>query len=335
MDAYDPVWGGADHHGQGTSMAGLAVYGDLVDAFTQAGPVTIPHVLESVKILPPVGANSPDLYGHITVESIARAEVAAPLRQRVACMAVTTTDFRDRGQPSTWSATIDTLSSGADDDRRRLFVIAAGNTDPAFRHQYRNSNMTDGIHDPGQSWNALTVGAYTQKIGIDAAQYPGWQVIALADDLCPASCTSLIWQRPWPIKPDVVMEGGNMAIDPAAGQADYVDSLQLLSTHFQLLHRLLETTGDTSAATALASRFCIALQARYPNYWPETVRALVVHSAEWTTAMTQRFDDLHVKANMTRLLRFCGFGVPSLERAMWSASNSLTLIAQDSLQPFD
>lgn len=41
------------------------------------------------------------------------------------------------------------------------------------------------------------------------------------------------------------------------------------------------------------------------------------------------------KGDIATLIRRCGFGVPSLARALWSASNSLTLTAQDELQPFD
>ncbi len=37
----------------------------------------------------------------------------------------------------------------------------------------------------------------------------------------------------------------------------------------------------------------------------------------------------------TSLLRHCGYGVPDLERALWSARDSLTLIVQDTLQPFE
>ena len=45
-----------------------------------------------------------------------------------------------------------------------------------------------------------------------------------------------------------------MAIDPAAGNADHVDSLQLLSTFFRHTIKPFVITGDTSAATALATR---------------------------------------------------------------------------------
>lgn len=332
-----PDWNVADHHGHGTEMAGLALYGDLTEILGTTAPITLRHRLESVKILPPTGQNPAHLYGAITKEGVARAEIQAPERQRVISMAVTTTDFRDRGQPSEWSATIDSLTSGADDDQRRLVIISAGNTDPAERHQYPESNLTDGIHDPGQSWNALTVGAFTEKSQIDPATYPDWTPVAQQGDLSPSSTTSVIWQRPWPVKPDIVLEGGNMGLDPGTGRADYVDSLELLSTYYRPLEKLLITSRETSAATAQASRMAAILQAQYPDFWPETLRALLVHSANWTPAMQQRV----AAAGLSRrrateyLLRCYGFGVPHLQSLLWSAQNSLTLIAQESLQPYD
>jgi hypothetical protein len=338
MHAYDPTWNVTDHHGHGTEMAGLALYADLTDLLASADALELTHILESVKILPPEGDNPPKLYGKITAEGMARAEIEAPDRKRVFSMSVTTTDFRDRGQPSAWSAALDALSSGAEEEgeHRRLILVSAGNTDPNGRHLYPDSNQTDGIHDPGQSWNAVTVGAFTDKTTIDTDIFPDWNPVAPAGDLSPSSSTSLVFGRPWPIKPDVVLEGGNMAINPGTGLADYVDSLQLLSTNWQFTNRApLVVTGDTSAATAMAARVAAMLQAAYPHFWPETIRALLVHFAEWTDAMKQRFAPLNTRAATIRLLRYCGFGVPNLERAMWSARNSLTLIAQESIQPFD
>ena len=125
-----------------------------------------------------------------------------------------------------------------------------------------------------------------------------------------------------------------MAIDPAAGNADYVDSLQLLSTYFRHTIKPFVTTGDTSAATALATRMAAVLMAQYPDYWPETIRALMVHSAEWTEKMLERFNP-QKKKDYENLLRYAGYGVPDLNRALWSAENTVTLIAQDSLQPFE
>ena len=40
------------------------------------------------------------------------------------------------------------------------------------------------------------------------------------------------------------------------------------------------------------------------------------------------------KEDYLNLLRRCGFGVPNLDRALWSVANSLTMVVQESLHPF-
>ena len=42
-----------------------------------------------MKILPPTGANDPDLYGAITAQATSRPEIQAPFRRRVFSMAIT------------------------------------------------------------------------------------------------------------------------------------------------------------------------------------------------------------------------------------------------------
>lgn len=337
MHTYNPAWGTDDRYGHGTPMAGLAIYGDLTDTLASREPIRLSHCLESVKVTPdPAFHNDQNLYGAITRESIARAELN-PDRKRVFCMALTATDGRDHGRPSSWSATVDAIASGYEDDQRRLIIISGGNTDQTQRHLYPESNQTDPIHDPGQAWNALTIGAYTEKSVLDATQYPGWIPVAPFGDLSPASCTAMQWgKNGWPIKPEIVLEGGNMALSPVDGSADYIDDgLQLLTTGHQFaLGKKLVSFGDTSAATALASRLAAMLQAQYPEFWPETIRALLIHSAQWTEAMKSRFAPLSTQEEYRRILQYCGFGVPDEQALFWSAKDSLTLIAQDALQPF-
>lgn len=71
------------------------------------------------------------------------------------------------------------------------------------------------------------------------------------------------------------------------------------------------------------------------TYLPETVRALIVHSAEWTPAMQRHFQSATTQKAKRPLLRRYGYGVPNLVRALQSANNDLTLIVEDELQPFD
>lgn len=337
LHTYKPAWGVDDRQAHGTPMAGLAAYGDLVDVMARNGPVNLTHRLESVKLINPDDPHEKELYGAVTVESVNRVEIK-PDRRRAYCMAVTATDDRDRGRPSSWSAAVDDLTSGRADGVRRLMLVSAGNTDPASRRAYPDSNMTDGVHDPAQAWNALTIGGYTEKALIDQAKYPGWQALAAPGDLAPASCTSMTWKGKgrWPVKPDIVLEAGNMGRHPDHADPDYIDDrLQLLSTaHDFQTGRPLVSFGDTSGATAIAARLATMLWAKYPTLTPEAVRALMIHSAAWTPAMLARFTNAQGFVDYEGLLRCFGYGVPNIRDLLSSADNSLTLIAQGSITPF-
>lgn len=332
---FDPTWGVTDSDGHGTLMCGVAAYGNLQSCLESSQTVKLQHCLESVKILPPRGANDPQLYGHITAQGVSRAEIASSHRQRIACMAVTSADGQDRGRPSSWSAAIDQLTSGYEDDQRRLFIVAAGNVEPATWTTYPQGNLNSSIHDPGQSWNALTVGAYTEKVHLTDPDLADYTPIAAPGGLSPFSATSSTWdERRWPSKPDVVLEGGNLIQAPDGFPSEH-DDLRMLSTGHEPTRRQLGVHSMTSAATAQAAWMAAQIQVAYPNAWPETVRGLLVHSAQWTDEMKRQFLSTHNRTDYTRLLRICGYGVPDLDRAINCYRNSLTLIAQEELQPFE
>ena len=341
LHTVEPAWGTNDDDGHGTGMAGLALAGDLTELLEGSDPVRLEHRLESVKLLRRGGDNGADsrYHGYLTTEAVARPEINAPARRRVFGMAVTARDNRDRGRPSAWSATLDSLASDAEDDgaHRRLLIVSAGNVDDISAwSRYPASNDSDGVHDPAQAWNALTVGACTDLTRIDETDAGGYTPIAPAGGLSPFSTTSLVWQKQWPLKPDIVLEGGNAAKDTLS--ASSMSSLSLLTTHRSPAQRLFTTSSATSAAMALASRLAARIMAAYPELWPETVRALIVHSAEWTDTMKRQFlprTGSPSKTDYARLLRRCGFGVPDIERALWSVANSLTMVVQESLHPFE
>jgi hypothetical protein len=325
----------SDQEGHGTLMAGIALYEDLAGHLSSNAPVTLEHVIESVKILPGTGANDPELYGRITEEAAYRAEVAFPERERTFCMATSAPDYRDLGMPSSWSAALDALAAGVGDENRRLIVVAGGNVDQADWISYPDVNRSTGIHDPGQAWNALTVGAFTARTELDSQTYPDWSLLAAPGTLAPGSTTSLTWQSRWPLKPDVVLEGGNAAVNPGRTLVSAEDDLSLLSTHFRPLERLLAPMGDTSAAAAQAARMAAIIQARYQGIWPEAVRALLVHSARWTGGMLAEFPLAGSQSVRRDRLRTYGYGVPDVGRALWSLSNAVTLVVQGERQPFE
>ena len=326
-------WGTHDHHHHGTEMAGIALYYNLEDRLALSNPIIIQHQLESVKILPPEGNNNPQLYGYITKQAISLAEIGHPKRNRVIAMAVTAD--QGNGLPSSWSGALDNLASGVDDGIKRLIIVSAGTVFPDEHKNspYTKANELHAIEDPAQAWNVLTVGAYNEHIYFDEDFYQGYHPVAEPKQLSPYSSTSYTWDTKWPIKPDIVLSGGNILTDGINYTAEA--SLSLLTTSRNPLVNLFSTIDGTSSATAQAAWLSAQLMAEYPDLWPETIRALLVHSARWTSQMEEQFnEDNKKKSGRKKLLKFCGYGIPSLERAIQCKENSVNLIIQEEIKPF-
>lgn len=357
----DPAWGVNDHAGHGTEMAGLALYGDVGAAALSPNAIRLRHRLESVKLLPPSGFNRQHLWGALTATATSLVEIQNPTCRRSFEMAITArrdpldptpTNNIQLGQPTSWSAAVDALAAGLaidvtnegmvfldeDDQReRRLFLISAGNISRPWEDAFLDRADVEPIEDPGQAWNALTVGAYTESVTIDPseASFAGWTPLAPNGELSPHSRTSVPFYRQWPIKPDVVFEGGNVARSPTGTMFDTPNSLQSLTTKAPLRDaRLLTVTSATSAATSRAAHLAASILAEYPSLWAETVRGLIVHSAEWTRVMRSKLAAATSRKARVALHRRYGMGVPDLGRATRSATDALTLIAEDVVHPY-
>jgi hypothetical protein len=343
-------WEKDDQHesGHGTGMAGLTLHGDLTASLGDEGPRTLRHRLESVKVLPPDGfdASDPRSYGVLTQAAVALPEIEAPERSRVFCLALTNENVTG-ATPSSWSAAIDQaavgrmLGDGEDTDveeadrRKRLFIVSAGNTPPETDYTRLRAQDDFPIEDPAQAWNALTIGGYTDLIDIQDEGFEDWTAMAPVGTLSPHSRTSALWrQGVAPIKPELVMEAGNRAVNQTQTECLSMGSLSLLTTGSDVTGEPLVSFDATSAAAAQGARMGAQIQAQYPDYWPETIRAMMVHSARWTPAMLEELNATQSKRARYVMVRRFGYGVPSLERALASASNHVALFAQAEIQPF-
>ena len=350
LHAVKDEWGTRDNihyngdDGHGTEMAGIILYNNLQDALESGDPITVNHKIESVKILPNRGQNPRDLYGAYTQEAVLKAEIDNPDKKRIMCMAVTSKEELDNpdeaGKPTSWSAALDEITSGAneEDNPHRLFVVSAGNIHPSVFSEgvpYPDRNAIELVQNPGQSWNAITVGGYSDKVDIKENDLRGFFALAPRGALSPYSSTSASWKKSWPVKPEVLFNAGNVATNGS----DYLscNDLSLLTTNFEPQKKLYSTIWATSAATAQAAYFSARLLAEYPDIWPETIRALMIHSADWTNEMRHQFcpaeDDL-TKGQRRNLLRHCGYGIPNLDRAIQCANNSVNMIVQGEIQPY-
>jgi hypothetical protein len=343
------AWGSDDHDtmGHGTNMAGTVLYADLTYPLSDQRQISLDYHIESVKFLPPPGftSNDPASYGAITQAAVGLAEINSPDTRHVYCMAVTN-DFSGE-RPSSWSAALDQICAGvmpgdSSDQHgalpRRLFLVSAGNVPDASDPADVADLDEYPVLDPAQAWNSIAVGGFTDKV--DVALEDGlkdWVGLAAAGDHSPYSRISTDWNHSrTPIKPEIVFEAGNKAKNPTGTEIlSGVDSLSLLTTNRDFLKEPLTTFWATSAATAQAAGMAAEIMTKHPTYWPETIRALLVHSAEWTPAMKERIKACKgTKKDAIALSRQFGYGVPSLTRALASAENDLALIAQATIQPF-
>jgi hypothetical protein len=338
---FKTAWGTEDSWpggGHGTGMGGLSLYGDLAEALAIQGNIQIYYGLESFKIAHPNDPNDPKLYGSITEYACAVPQTTFPNNPRIFCLSLSDKSLAMRGRPSTWSASIDKIACGQAMGSYHLFIVSSGNVDymqPGIDATYYASlNDTESVHDPGQSYNALTVGSYTRMDRVDQAIWPGFIPLAPNGGISPSNSTSLMWEQQWPIKPDIVMEGGNLAVDGKALRDD-VHTLKPLSLDKEFNTYIFNPFGDTSGAAALASKLSAELLNAYPNLWPETIKGLIVHSADWTSRMLNGINlNTASRVQKMNLLRTFGYGVPSATKAFQSAKNSATLIAENYIQPY-
>jgi len=317
-----------DWHGHGTQMAGLALFEDLAGFLTGSTPLELSVRIESVSIEARTHAHgiSPIAADRIR-KAVEDVEFASSASARTYCLAMNAPEDGDDGAPSSLSCEIDQLSF--DQIEPRLFCVAAGNIDVIDHGDYQSLNDINGMMSPSQAFNALAIAACTDRIGAPS----GCDPLAPAGDLSPFSRTTVNWdrrRRP-ATKPDVVFEGGNMHVDKVSKKIGIHSDLFLLTTG-NADEGPLALTGMTSAATASVAGLCARVQSGYPDFWPETVRGLVAHSAEYTPAMLNRAIAAPQQKTYALLQRF-GYGRVNPAAVMDNAKDTLTLVVQDYLRP--
>lgn len=332
----------------GTPMAGLAAYGDIRTLMLSSTTWRQLHRLESVKLIKSGDPHKPENYGYVTQQAIYGRDAANSNRSRVFCLAVTSSGPNSFGNPSSWSTALDVAASGAGEEGqpRRVILVSAGNTE---RHDetftYPQSMEQNPVEDPAHAWNIITVGAVTQHTNIEEDDDEAARCDPVAEKygLSPYTRSSLAWvegRKDWPIKPDIVMEGGNLGKHRDL-EHDYQSfaSLQPLTTASDFAHSPpIRPFNATSAATAQASRIATQILALYPDLQPETIRGLLVHSARWPEEVLEREGIDPHKGGQTekikKLMRSYGFGIVNEQRALESLSNATTIFAEYEIAPY-
>jgi hypothetical protein len=320
--------------GHGTQMAGVAAYSRLAERLV-AGRLVPDAWLVSVRLLESKedAGGDPDrgpLWAERTTESIATAEALAPQRPVIHNISLGAENTAlERTDRTSWSVAADVL--GWNSGMGRVVVVAAGNADPITdRADYPFVNLgPPHLEQPGQAWNVLTVGGYTDLDDLTVQDqergYP--EPLAAGGTLSPHSRTAPGGGNR-PLKPDLVMEAGNTA--PGVGlENPEAQGLTILTLDSAWRDRgtLLRRTWATSPAAAGASNALARIANAHPALRPATWRGLLAHTADWPQAARDQFPDKR------DLVRAFGYGVPTPERALASDSNRPIMVYEGVIRP--
>lgn len=325
-----------DTYGHGTKMAGLALYRD-VGAAVEQGSADAPHWLQSSRLLiaPEYGTASDDNHEKwpiLTDRAVRSAEEADPGPRKRAFVLAVTRSMQDPPlegiAPTLWSQAVDQLAFGH--GTGRLMIVAAGNARfeqwLKLAEQYPQLQLSEKIHQPGQASNVLTVGAFTARVELpNDKDYAGARVVATKPGgISPFTSAGLVGNE-WPIKPDVVFEGGNLAIAGTLPDPTVPTLCALTTSHRHVHGSPVGLMSMTSEASARAAHLAARIWSLEPSLRPETVRALIVHSASWTKAMLEDF------SSWNDLLQACGYGVPNERLASECTQRVATIVVEDSM----
>ena len=257
MDVAIGVQSAVDKTDHGTGMAGLALLGDLTDiAYQRNVSIDVHHALSSIKIYEDGYTTPKEFYGAVIEDAI---DKASNMKASIQCMAITD-ESSYNGIATSSSAALDEsiYHQGLCD---RLVLVSAGNveTSDVYSNHYIESCKAHTVKSPAQAWNALTVGAYTEKAVINDDAY---KPLAALGGVSPYSCSSFPWNEKRN-KPEIVMEGGNVAYHNSLKEISHSD-LSLVTTSNNL-QEPLESFCATSAATGLAIRLAARIKVENPQ----------------------------------------------------------------------
>ena len=324
-----------DENGHGTMVASLLLHGDVQRVIARGVPTRPLCRIVSARVL--------DANNQFPVDDLWERDLAEAVEWCASHGAkIINLSIGDKRSPF---APPRQMSAAAilDDLARRLGVVTVvptGNSRPAdylpsidevavqtYPESLLGHNQS-GILDPGTSLLSLTVGGVTDAAasgGQSARErltalpmgQPGWPSPITRRGLGPGDS----------VKPEVVEHAGTLGVENGH-LVERDPELGVVGAR-AAAGGLLKWDIGTSYAAPLVSRVAAAVVARFPNFRPELVRALVLLSSDrvvFTDHLEGKPADL-AKAELSLL----GYGRPSIAPAIESTSHRAILVANDEI----
>ncbi|EFA68761.1 S8 family peptidase [Cylindrospermopsis raciborskii] len=347
------IKGGADDvHGHGTSVAGIAIYGDVENCIKKLS--FDPTVwLFSARVTNEKCQYDEDLLVETQLDQAIHAFVDQYPNCKVINISLGNAEqiYMDRMKQFRLAAKIDEIAYHYQ-HKNIIFVISAGNitpyeeaisdeplkSDEQLKTDYPNYllNKTARIIDPATSAIALTVGSLSYgRVSITEPSDVRRQAIAKLRGY-PSPFTRTGFGVDGMIKPDIVDFGGDTVID-----LKYREGLDLLKTKLRLSDNiagvsvvtfskdfqssLFHICSGTSFAAPRVANIAAQLFTKYPNASSNLIRALIVNSAVLPKEIPDEFSKGTKPQEIKKRLQIYGYGQTDLERAMYSAENYVVL----------
>ncbi|MDZ8189273.1 MAG: S8 family peptidase [Nostoc sp. ChiSLP02] len=353
------IKGGADDvHGHGTSVAGIAIYGNVENCIQQRSfdPTAW---LFSARVTDENNKYDEDLLLETQLDEAIRAFVEQYPNCKVINISLGNADqiYRDGLKQFRLAAKIDEIAYQYQ-HKNILFVISAGNafyeeakSNEQLRTDYPNYllNKNARIIDPATSAIALTVGSLSFGRGsITEPSDVRRQAIANLSGY-PSPFTRTGFGVDGMIKPDVVDFGGDLVLDLSYRESlglpkvnvlpDSVAGVSVLTLCKDFKSSLFHICSGTSFAAPRVANLAAQLFTKYPEASSNWIRALIVNSAVLPKEIPPEFQcnskqsQSQKSKQIENQLAIYGYGQSDLERAMYSAENYVVLSEDNILIP--
>lgn len=322
--------GDADIHGHGSRVAGIAIFGDVLERI-EMKDFAAPFGIVSARVV-----NDDGKFDEKSAIADQMRESLGELGRR-GCRIVNVSlgdaakiAYAD-GRATTWAATLDEMARKLD----LLIIVSAGNsrsgaaapwgTDPdgiVTGYPGYLLNADNRIIDPAMAANVLTVGSLAHGNGLAADPYATADVRALTARDHPTPITRCGPGIGGAIKPELVDYGGTAVFNGGTQRlmlGAHLSTAGIITTHANYQDALFTAaTGTSMAAPRIAFKAALLLR-RFPLASANLLRALLVTCADVPDAATECLQ--HVAKDAAS--RCCGYGVPDVERALSSEERRL------------